>query len=326
MAYGYDALDRLNAVTDANGSTSYTYDPVGNLATVTYPNGVAHSHTYDTRNRLTNLGVAKGATAIAGYGYTLDAAGHRTAVSELSGRKVNYAYDSIYRLTTETIASDPNAVNGAIGYTYDAVGNRKQISLHEYLYVNLDPVDNADPSGNEIDELLSSLGVFDTLQSLEVLQARPFINRAKVEVHFDRLGYIFGKAYHHAYLLVRNLQGPALVFRGGPRIGDNPNAAADVLKDALYLSLSKPGFGTLTSAGSGTPFLPGTAARPAAPDFPSKPGDDVASVQVPNVLSSFSEIVSDFKNVARHIDDLRLEYRPVHQNSNSFAHTLLVKS
>jgi YD repeat-containing protein len=95
---------------------------------VTYPNGVAHAYTYDTRNRLTNLGVAKGATAIAGYAYTLDAAGHRTSVSDLSGRTVNYGYDSIYRLTSETIASDPNAVNGAITYTYDAVANRKQMN------------------------------------------------------------------------------------------------------------------------------------------------------------------------------------------------------
>ena len=39
-----------------------------------------------------------------------------------------YGYDSIYRLTSETIASDPHSVNGAVNYTYDAVGNRKQIT------------------------------------------------------------------------------------------------------------------------------------------------------------------------------------------------------
>ena len=60
------------------------YDNVGNLQSVTYPNGVAHSFTYDTRNRLTNLGVNKAATAIASYAYTLDAAGHRTGVTEHS--------------------------------------------------------------------------------------------------------------------------------------------------------------------------------------------------------------------------------------------------
>jgi len=39
---------------------------------------------------------------------------------------VNYGCDSIYRLTSETIASDPNSVNGAASYVYDAVGNRTQ--------------------------------------------------------------------------------------------------------------------------------------------------------------------------------------------------------
>jgi len=50
-------------------------------------------------------------------------------VTELSGRTVNYGYDSIYRLTSETIAGDPNAMNGAVSYVYDAVGNRTQKTL-----------------------------------------------------------------------------------------------------------------------------------------------------------------------------------------------------
>jgi len=532
LGYGYDPLNRLASVTDANGATGYGYDPAGNLQMVTYPNGVAHTYSYDTRNRLTGLAVAKGSAQLTGYSYLLDAAGHRLSVTELSGRTVNYGYDNLYRLTSETIAADPNGINGAVGYTYDSVGNRKQmtstvpglpaglwgynandeltsdvydanentvnsggigyaydfenhlvqkgglgivydgdgnrvsksvggvttqylvddvnptgyaqvvdevqssavtrtytwglelisehqpinstattsyyvhdghgsvraltnsagavtdtydydafgnllhsigttpnnylfadeqldpnlnfyynrarylatstgrfwtmdsyeaddgnaLSFHKYLYAQADPVDNRDPSGNQIDELLGSFGVFDSLESMAVLQVTPILNRARIEVHFDRLGYIFNTAYHHAYLLVRGTQGPPLVFRGGPSIGNNPNAASDVLRDVFYLPLSKPGFGNLTSAGSGTPFLPGAPGRPAAPDFPSKPGDDVASLQVPNVSRSFDQLVSDFKNASQHIDDLHLEYRPVHQNSNSFAHTLLVKS
>jgi len=133
--YYYDALNRLTAVTTPIGNStvtaaSYGYDAVGNLQTVTYPNGVVHNYSYDTRNRLTNLGVngtVSGAPgAIASYAYTLDAAGHRTGVTEHSGRTVSYGYDSIYRLTNETIASDPSGMNGAVSYTYDPVGNRTQ--------------------------------------------------------------------------------------------------------------------------------------------------------------------------------------------------------
>jgi len=111
-------------------TASYAYDNVGNLQTVTYPNGVVHNYTYDQRNPLTNLGVngtANGAPgAIASYAYTPDAAGHRTGLKELSGRTVTYGYDNLYRLTSETIASDPSAMNGAVSYTYDPVGNRTQ--------------------------------------------------------------------------------------------------------------------------------------------------------------------------------------------------------
>ena len=95
---------------------------------MTSPNGVTHSYTYDNKNRLTNLGVNRAATAIASYAYTLDAAGHRTSVTELSGRKATYGYDNLYRLTSETIASDPGGQNGTISYVYDPVGNRKQMT------------------------------------------------------------------------------------------------------------------------------------------------------------------------------------------------------
>jgi hypothetical protein len=75
----------------------------------------------DTRNRLTNLGVNASATAIASYAYTLDAVGHRLSISEQSECMVNYGYDNLYRLAGETIAGDPNGVNGAVNYIYDAV-------------------------------------------------------------------------------------------------------------------------------------------------------------------------------------------------------------
>ncbi|GEM_PF-2342794 len=49
-------------------------------------------------------------------------------MAEQSGRTVNYTYDNLYRLTNETVALDPANVNGAVNYTYDAVGNRKQMA------------------------------------------------------------------------------------------------------------------------------------------------------------------------------------------------------
>ena len=129
VTYSYDALNRLSTVHENNtGTTSYTYDNVGNLASMTYPNGVVHTYTYDTRNRLTNLGVNNSSGPIESYAYTLDAAGHRTSVTELSGRTVNYTYDNLYRLASETIANGSGGQNGTISYTYDPVGNRQQMT------------------------------------------------------------------------------------------------------------------------------------------------------------------------------------------------------
>ena len=123
--HAFDALNRLSTVTDnrlTSGMTTYTYDNAGNLQDYLYPSGVQHTYTYNTLNRLTNLALAKGASPLASYAYTLGPAGNRTAVVELGGRQVNYTYDALYRLTNETIAG--GSVNGSIGYTYDAVGNR----------------------------------------------------------------------------------------------------------------------------------------------------------------------------------------------------------
>ncbi len=129
MTYTYDTLNRLATVKDASGTTTYNYDPVGNLANFVYPNGVQHSYTYDAQNRLTQMGASQNVTALSSYTYTLGATGNRLSVAELSGRNVSYGYGDLYRLTSETIAcavATPNCTSqkGSIGYVYDKVGNR----------------------------------------------------------------------------------------------------------------------------------------------------------------------------------------------------------
>jgi RHS repeat-associated protein len=100
-------------------TTTYAYDPASNLATVTYPNGVQSTFTYDDLNRMKAV-----SSSIATYNYTLGAAGNRLSASESSGRSLNWTYDGIYRLTQEAITSDPHGQNGAVSYGLDPVGNR----------------------------------------------------------------------------------------------------------------------------------------------------------------------------------------------------------
>ena len=122
----FDIAGRLKTVSTPNtGTVTNWYDAVGNLANVKYPNGVWHSYHYDELNRLTNLYVDRGITSLASYRYQLGPTGNRTSVTELSGRTAAYSYDYLYRLTGETVSGDTNSINGAVGYTFDGVGNRK---------------------------------------------------------------------------------------------------------------------------------------------------------------------------------------------------------
>lgn len=124
--YGYDALNRLETVVDNRlGTTAYTYDAVGNLASDLRPNGVRSTYSYNRTNRLTSLSIGKSTTTLNSYSYALDPTGRRLSATERSGRVTTYAYDALYRLISETISGDPGAgANGAVSYAYDAVGNR----------------------------------------------------------------------------------------------------------------------------------------------------------------------------------------------------------
>ena len=139
VAYTYDSMNRLATVVDNNlhlpggqNTTTYTYDPASNLATVTYPNGLQSTITYDTLNRVTGL-----SNAAASYTYTLDGTvGNRTGVTERlttlpSARTVGWSYDGIYRLTNENISADPNSKTGSVAYGLDPVGNRLTLSVSQ---------------------------------------------------------------------------------------------------------------------------------------------------------------------------------------------------
>ena len=128
-------MNWLASVLDPSGTTTYSYDAVGNLAGYSYPNGVSTGYGYDNLNRLTSMQSTCGAaapgcgpanTVISSYTYTLGPTGNRQTVAELSGRSVTNGYDDLYRLTSETVASDPGGNNGQVSYTLDNVGDRLQ--------------------------------------------------------------------------------------------------------------------------------------------------------------------------------------------------------
>jgi len=124
-SYGHDALGRLTTVQDPQGgTTTYTYDAAGDPALTKLPSGAKTVTTYDALRRVTGISHRTAADVeLASFSYTLDAAGRRAQVVEGTGRKVAYGYDAAGRLVQETI-TPPGGQPSAVGYAYDAKGNR----------------------------------------------------------------------------------------------------------------------------------------------------------------------------------------------------------
>jgi RHS repeat-associated protein len=129
--YTYDALNRLATVIDSSGTTTYSYDDVGNQKTITYPNGLMTEYIYNDVNQLKNLTTKNGSgEVVSSYTYGLDNTGRRESITETraeqAGRYTDYRYDNLYRLTDEIIKAsiDETTVDYTANYQYDWVGNR----------------------------------------------------------------------------------------------------------------------------------------------------------------------------------------------------------
>jgi RHS repeat-associated protein len=121
--YTYDAANRPLSVDGGGGASTMTYDPVGNLTGILYPNGISSDYDYDSRNRLTYLG-HRGAGLIEDYAYTLDGVGNRISVQEGDGTSIDWLYDPADRLTRENRYNAANSLTSSTVYTYDPAGNR----------------------------------------------------------------------------------------------------------------------------------------------------------------------------------------------------------
>jgi YD repeat-containing protein len=115
-SYSYDPQGNLISVSNAlNQSTTLSaYDLNGRVGSITNPNGLATYLTYDPRGRLTHRISGSDNTH-----YTYDGVGNLTGVTLPNGALYTYTYDQAHRLIQ--IA---DAQNNRIIYTLDAAGNR----------------------------------------------------------------------------------------------------------------------------------------------------------------------------------------------------------
>jgi RHS repeat-associated protein len=123
-SYLYDTLNRLQTLTAppaiTSGSFGFGYDALSRRTSLTRPNAVNTTYSYDNLSRLLSVLHAKSGATIDGATYTVDNAGNRASKTELqAGVTTNYGYDNIYQLLSAIPSSGP-----AETYTYDPVGNR----------------------------------------------------------------------------------------------------------------------------------------------------------------------------------------------------------
>jgi RHS repeat-associated protein len=123
-SYVYDTLNRLQTLTPpaaiSSGNFGFGYDALSRRTSLTRPNTVNTSYGYDNLSRLLSVTHAKGGVMLDGATYTVDNAGNRTAKSDLyAGVTTNYGYDNIYELLSATQGGSTTE-----SYTYDPVGNR----------------------------------------------------------------------------------------------------------------------------------------------------------------------------------------------------------
>jgi RHS repeat-associated protein len=130
--YTYDERERLVSKATPQGTLAYTYDAAGNLLSTrsSNTNGVYVTYTYDALNRLSSVTDNPAATGDRpGTGtttYSHDAAGNVTGYSYPNGVQTTHAYNNRNLLTGVSAATDV-PLAGFV-YTLGAAGNRLSVT------------------------------------------------------------------------------------------------------------------------------------------------------------------------------------------------------
>jgi RHS repeat-associated protein len=114
----YDALNRVVLVTRNGTETSYAYDEVGNLSSLTLEPGKPVTYTYDDANRLKTVTDWQGRTTT--YTYV---SGRMAGYSLPNGVTATFGYDNAGRPTSIRYERGASTI-ASFDYGYDAAGNR----------------------------------------------------------------------------------------------------------------------------------------------------------------------------------------------------------
>lgn len=133
ITYMYDALERLNKISDDSGGilADYAYDKASRRTQLDLGNGTGTSYEYDQADRLTKMinQVKSPNAMISSFAYAYDKVGNRTSMTTQKGEH-QYSYDKIYQLTHVNYPS--GAPFSDTSYAFDAVANRTRAGGTSY--------------------------------------------------------------------------------------------------------------------------------------------------------------------------------------------------
>jgi RHS repeat-associated protein len=119
LARTFDALNRMTALTDADGNTiRYTYDATGNLSKLQYPDGKVVTYSYDKGNRLVSLKDWAGRTTQ----YTYDIHGKVSRIQFPNGTLRTNEYEPGGRIIHQRDLTPQGAIIAEYRYIYDGAG------------------------------------------------------------------------------------------------------------------------------------------------------------------------------------------------------------
>jgi RHS repeat-associated protein len=122
-AYVFNKLNQMGSATLAGAPVTANYYANDDMQSLSMPNSVTRSYTYKANGPVDTIGVANSSGSIAQFAYAYDDALNVDTVTDNDGLH-DYGYDGLNRLTTATHPA-PSGLPTSEGYTYTAVGNRK---------------------------------------------------------------------------------------------------------------------------------------------------------------------------------------------------------
>jgi RHS repeat-associated protein len=130
ITYTYDNASRLSSIVQGASTVSFGYDSNGRRTSMTLPNGVVASLSYDAASQLTQMVYQGGSKPPQNLIYTYDLAGRRVAVSgtlastQLPAAVSSAAYNANNQLTQW----------GSTAMTYDANGSTLSDGMNTYVW------------------------------------------------------------------------------------------------------------------------------------------------------------------------------------------------